>query len=864
MVSAWKKADKESGAAASPWARAQAHRNELQTALSSLSPAGDAAGLPHGGLNFLYRLVLQTFGFTAPEPVVFSRGEAGLKVQASVDPAQSVAVLLAEPAGSHEDVFSVGLLCQPVELSLAQEAATAKPLDGLTAAKVAGDVFLADDPPRFQLILAGRWVVLAERESWPLGRYLAVDLALAVERADTRARGELERVGAALARENLERAPDGTTWWLGTIEESREHSVGVSGDLREAVRASIEVIGNDVLLRRRARGLAVLPSEGVARSGEAAAGLGGGHDAVGMDGQELAHQALRYLYRILVVLFAEARPELEILPVGDPDYEAGYGLAHLRERVLVDPETQTAAQGTYLYQSLNLLFGLIDAGHDPQDSSAPGFFAGAPQPGLTFRNLSADLFLPQATGLIDQVGLSNAALAKVLRNLLLTKEKKGRDRGFISYATLGVTELGQVYEGLMSFTGSIAAEELVEVAPKGNPSKGSWLLPRRVVDHDPQAVPADSFVEELVPHAMGGVHRKRKVYPAGSFVFRQSSRDRERSASFYTPGVLTEFTVAQAIEVLRAEGRIACARDVLELKLLEPALGSGAFAVEATNQLAELYLSLREGELGRKVPPEDRPRELQRVKARIAVHQVYGVDLNATAVELAEVSLCLDTMTAELKAPWFGLHLRRGNSLIGAERLTYTVTEAEQRKFFELTPRRQPLRLGSTQARTAGEAIRPAFDADANIFHFLLPTSGWGAAAQAKEIKGIAAGPAKMLRAWSKQMTRKLTKAEVTKAAALTERAEKLWQLALVRLEIAESHAARRVTVWGEETGATGGGAGPGAAEGQPGTCGDGPRRGGGHPRADRRGAAAQRPRGLRAPALCDGPVERAVVLAGH
>ena len=59
------------------------------------------------------------------------------------------------------------------------------------------------------------------------------------------------------------------------------------------------------------------------------------------------------------------------------------------------------------------------------------------------------------------------------------------------------------------------------------------------------------------------------------------------------------------------------------------------------------------------------------MKASIALHQVYGVDLNATAVELAEISLWLDTMVAGLEAPWFGLHLRRGNSLIGARHAVY-------------------------------------------------------------------------------------------------------------------------------------------------------------------------------------------------
>ena len=96
---------------------------------------------------------------------------------------------------------------------------------------------------------------------------------------------------------------------------------------------------------------------------------------------------------------------------------------------------------------------------------------------MTFRSLRADLFTPAATAHIDEVGLGNAALQQVLRHLLLSKEQKGRDRGFISYAELGINQLGAVYEGLMSYTGFFAETDLYEVAKDGNAEKGSWVVP---------------------------------------------------------------------------------------------------------------------------------------------------------------------------------------------------------------------------------------------------------------------------------------------------------------------------------------------------------------------------------------------------
>ena len=121
------------------------------------------------------------------------------------------------------------------------------------------------------------------------------------------------------------------------------------------------------------------------------------------------------------------------------------------------------------------------------------------------------------------------------------------------------------------------------------------------------------------------------------------------------------------------------ARQILDLTICEPALGSGAFLNEAINQLGAEYLQRRQDELGETLDPERYSRELQKVKAHFALHQSYGVDLNATAVELAEVSLWLNCMHPGLKAPWFGLQLRRGNSLIGCRRATWRTSQLKDK-----------------------------------------------------------------------------------------------------------------------------------------------------------------------------------------
>ncbi|MGP6175208.1 Eco57I restriction-modification methylase domain-containing protein, partial [Corynebacterium sp. A21] len=746
-IKEWKSAEGESDVA-SPWARFLAHRLQLQNALATQEENASS-------------LIRAALGFGSPEQLSLRRSGETTSFQGWAGNAGSVVLIEASLIDTSEDL-SDAMVLGPIQVG---EKSVEKKVPHLV-----GDLFLAETPPDFVVIIAGGWVVLAERETWPLGRHLAINLALVVERNETKAKGEMQQAAVVLSRENIERAADGTTWWAQTIEESREHAVKVSGELRGAVRESIELIGNDVLDRHREQGLST----------------------ENIDGNELAQQSLRYLYRILFLLFAEASPELEILPTGAPEYDEGYGLSRLRGLILNPPVTQHARTGTHLYESLQVLFKLVDQGHNPQNAPEPFFDGEANDKGLEFRHLSADLFQEKATSLIDQVKLSNAALNRILENLLLSKVANKKERGFISYATLGVTQLGQVYEGLMSYTGFIAQDDLFEVAPNGNPEKGSWVIPVARAD----SVPQNSFVEEEVEAIEGGTRRERRKHPRGSFVFRQSSRDRERSASFYTPQVLTEFTVGQAIEVLQEEGRISAAADVLSLTICEPAMGSGAFAVEAVRQLAELYLKLCEKELGEQVPAAERTVELQKIKAHIALHQVYGVDLNKTAVELAEISLWLDTMTADLKAPWFGLHLRHGNSLIGARRATFAAKDVKTRNYLSEIPKHHSVATIAA-AIASGE---PDVEMSSRIHHFLLPSQGWGAAAEAKDLKDIVGEEQKALKNWRKSVQKGLNAQQIKELQAISRQVERLWQLALVRLRIAEGQARRNINLWGRES----------------------------------------------------------------
>ncbi len=716
---------------------------DLQTALSALAENPDGVPAAHA----LIRTVLGI-----PETLTDYTGErAGTELRLpNARPAGVTSTLFiqARPVESVDDLLDpeTGLLIDAGEED-------GKPIESVT--KAVSAAFRSDEPPAFIVVQAGQWVLLAEAQRWAEGRYLALDLLVVTERRDDKRGGELDRAAAILGRQALLPDADGNIWWTTVLEDSVKHTVGVSKDLREGIRLSIEIIANDVVRRRADRGLPL----------------------AAIDANELAKHSLRFLYRILFLLYAEASPEMRVLPSGAPEYGEGYGLDRLRELTLTELVSPTAKSGTHLYESLATLFHLVDRGHHPRTPVA-GDGTDDPAPGLEFNALRADLFAPAATALIDQVGLSNEATQQVLQHLLLSKESKGRkgaDRGFISYAELGINQLGAVYEGLMSYTGFFAEEDLYEVAKNGDPEKGSWVVPVTRADH----LSESDFVtveDEATGERVPVVHRQ------STFVFRLAGRERQQSASYYTPEVLTKFVVSQALEeLLDQNGKRTTPEEILQLTICEPALGSGAFAIEAVRQLAAEYLKRQQEDRGEVIDADQYQVELQKVKAYLALHQVYGVDLNATAVELAEISLWLDTMVAGLQAPWFGLHLRRGNSLIGARRAVYAPTSLAKKAWLKEVPKDVPL----------GDEI------GAGIHHFLLPSEGWGAVIDTAEAKTYAPDKREELRLWRNGIRSSPSAAIKKRLAALTQRVETLWGLTLRRLAIAESEIRRDIEVWG-------------------------------------------------------------------
>lgn len=708
-----------------------------------------------------------------------------------------------------------------------------KTADGLleVGEKLAGWLFQSElhepggDGPRFILLLCGGVLVLADRNSWAEGRYLAANLDAALARNDTAKAGELALLAALFSHDLLAPRLDGKGRRIDDLlKASRDNAVGVNSELRKGLQHSVEIIANEVLARLREAEVEPREIEDLKK---------------GPFAKQLTRESLRYLYRILFLLYAEARPELGILPADDSTYQTGYSIARLRElvareRKLVEEDSRS---GLHLYASLDVLFNKVNYGHRPHGTEADDDRPAEERSelrGLRFEPLRSELFDPKAITLIgrrilhphwDEDGdepprwldlrLRNDALHQVLR-LLTMKEagQKGRQGGFISYRNLGINQLGAVYEGLMSYTGIIAKDELAEVAKPGakkgdkqygDPEKGSWLIPADRLKHYPENTHVVYSAQDAEQHGLRGP----KKYVKGTFVYRLAGRDRETSASYYTPESLTKVTVELALkhrldQEKDADGNTVQTRasELLRYTICEPALGSGAFLNEAINQVAEEYLKRRQEELGVSLDTSKAIDAKQKVKAYIALHNAYGIDLNATGVELAEVSLWLNTMHPGMRAPWFGLHLRRGNSLIGARRWVYEAEHIKkERTIGAHTPTKLPF-------RAAGDSLEQLLP-DGAVHQFLLPTPGWGAVAgasgDAKKLVEQLAGPQlEQLKAWKNSIKAKPKTtggkgSQLTRLQAAALRVEFLWKLVAKRMELSEREIARTIDVWGAD-----------------------------------------------------------------
>ena len=615
-------------------------------------------------------------------------------------------------------------------------------------------------------------------------------------------------------------------------ENSHRHAYSVSEDLKFALRQAIELLGNEVIhyrktvLRERVFSTDYQKAEGERE----------------IDPNQLKIECLRWVYRLLFVFYIEARPELGYIPMGSDVYREGYSLETLRDLEQVELLTQEDENGYFIDRSIRRLFKLLWEGYpnleservrqqrvqqqqqakaeaaqqnlfDSQPVSSPMTWRDEDGPlhnSFRLPALKSHLFDPKWTPMLNRVKFRNTVLRQVLELMSLSKPGKQQRRGRISYAQLGVNQLGEVYEGLLSLSAFLAEEDLYEVQPapkssgKNKPKGPTERSELEVGYFVPKARLEEFNPEEFVKDPI--THEAPRKHPRGKFLFRLAGRDRQKSASYYTPQSLTECLVKYALKELLKD---KTADDILKLTVCEPAMGSAAFLNEVIDQLAEAYLERKQAELGERIPHERITVEKQKVKMLLADRNVFGIDKNPIAMELAEVSLWLNCIyrdkipmerfddqgkpymvyrDGDVFVPWFGLQLHCGNSLIGARRQVYGRDQVTG------------LKRGTAQWHTFDpERIPLDQELPSNgIFHFLLGDPGMANYTD-KVIKEMEPEAIEQIKEWQKGFAKaELTAEQADYAMRLSQRIHELWvgyaqEVARIRVRTTDP-----LTVWGQ------------------------------------------------------------------
>lgn len=591
------------------------------------------------------------------------------------------------------------------------------------------NIFSLEAPPRFILVWSLSSIVLIDRYRWAQRSVLRFDL----QEIFTKRSADTLKIAAALLHRQSMCPTTGKPLVDQIAEESIRHANAVSTSLKATMRDAIEILGNEVLTL-----------------------TGGRFKGKPIDEKELTIECLRHMYRLLFLLFVEARQDLGFAPMKSETYRKGYSLDALRELELVPLRTKEDREGTMLSDSLGRLLGMMFDG-TPSLQAAQG--SGISRRDFALQAVRVELLDPESTPIVSSLRLRNEAVQQIIRLMSLSTGKGSGRAGRISYSQLGISQLGAVYETLLSFTGFIAKEDLIEVKP-------GKAVPADASDADDQGEADDEdggeTVEEsapvgradkidllgpawFVPASRASEFRADEIvfdgvdarkYPKGRFIYRLAGRDRQNSASYYTPEPLARLLVRHALlELCEGLG----ADDILKLRICEPAMGSAAFLVETTNQLADLYLERKQAELGRVIPQDDYATERQKVRAYIADRNCFGVDLNPVAVELGQISMWLNCLHSGGFAPWFGDQLHAGNSLFGARRAAYSVRNLTRSRGAELWFRQTPEEIGWRGVRSPDQ-----------VWQFLLPAEGMVDFHGSKAIKSVAADEQKAISEWRK------------------------------------------------------------------------------------------------------------------
>ncbi len=388
--------------------------------------------------------------------------------------------------------------------------------------------------------------------------------------------------------------------------------------------------------------------------------------------QPVYNAALTFLYRLLFLLYAEGR---DLLSMCD-----GHGSDRLA-RLIHDSTTcdEPGNASTLLYDRFQDLFRTLNGGDTHIPLYSDDLFLTDPPPDNSQEDVSS---VPAVARFLIESKFPDCTLASGLTKLTHIEDPVTHNLMPIDYKNLPVRLLGNIYESLQAFSLRVAVEKMVVV-------KG-----RRTDD-------LITYQEALATHRLGRVKRE---YAPGAAYFVRDHRARRSTGSYYTPDCIVQYilehTLGPVLEMKFAslEDRFssqhkACGAmyDALQesdliaaffnIKILDPAMGSGHFLVAAVNYIAARMmvflfrfprnpvlaeLTSMRATLRKENAAFNAPSDIDLLKRVVVKRCIFGVDLDPMAVEIAKMSLCLDSFVAGAPFPFLDSHVRCGNALIGA------------------------------------------------------------------------------------------------------------------------------------------------------------------------------------------------------
>jgi hypothetical protein len=382
---------------------------------------------------------------------------------------------------------------------------------------------------------------------------------------------------------------------------------------------------------------------------------------------------LTTMMRLVFILYAEDR---ELMPSSDV-YQRHYAVSGLFERLREDqaryPDTMDARFGAWT--QLLVLFRLIHDGGGHGDLRFPSrhgrLFDPEVYPFLEGRPHGSRRQLGET---VDPPKVSDGVVFRILDNLLILDGER------LSYRTLDVEQIGSVYEAMMGFALRVAAGPSIAVTPKHvvvnletlleqNPKdRVGWLKEETELKMTGDALAKTQSASDVVVALGKRVSRYTPHALKLGDLFLQPTEERRRSGSHYTPRSLTQPIVQTTFRpIFERLGEQAAPDQILDLKVCDPAMGSGAFLVEACRLLAEQLV--RAWEVHKCTPKVPNDEDVLTYARRLVAERcLYGVDKNVFAVDLAKLSLWLATLAREHPFTFLDHALRYGDSLVGLSR----------------------------------------------------------------------------------------------------------------------------------------------------------------------------------------------------